>query len=78
MIGWVWGPMTRSIPSLMSGLPGPADAGDPAVLDADVGLDDPDDRVDDDDAGDHRVELRRRGRTRAGSCWVIRARRFLA
>ena len=21
MIGWVWGPMTRSIPSLMSGLP---------------------------------------------------------
>jgi hypothetical protein len=34
MNDFVWGPMTRSMPSLMSGLPAP-DAGDPAVLDAD-------------------------------------------
>ena len=44
------------------GVPGPADAGDPAVLDADVGLDDADDRVDDERAGEDDVELRRSGR----------------
>ena len=37
---------------------GPSDADDPAVLDADVGLDDAEDRVDDERAGDDRVELR--------------------
>ena len=39
--------------------PGPADARDPAVLDADVGLHDADDGVDNDRAGEHDVELRR-------------------
>ena len=37
---------------------GPADTDDPAVLDPDVGLDHPDRRVDDEDPGDHHVELR--------------------
>ena len=39
------------------GVARPADPDDPAVLDPDVGLDDPDRRVDEDDAGDHDVEL---------------------
>ena len=42
--------------------PGPADAGDPAVLDPDVRLDDADDGVDDERAGEHHVELRRPAR----------------
>ena len=42
---------------------GPPDAGDPAVLDADVGLDDADHGVDDERAREHDVELRRPGRT---------------
>ena len=50
--------------------PGPADAGDPAVLDADVGLDDADDGVDDERAGEHDVELRRARSPR--SHWAIR------
>ncbi len=40
----------------------PPDSGDAAVLDADVRLDDPDDRVDDDDSDDDLVELGRTGR----------------
>ena len=36
---------------------GPPDTHDAAVLDADVGLDDPDQRIDDDRAADHGVEL---------------------
>ena len=62
MNDFVWGPTTRSIPSLIAGLPARPIAGDPAVLDADVGLDDADDRVDDERAGEDDVELRRAGR----------------
>ena len=45
---------------------GPTDADDPAVLDADVGLDDADRRVDDDRAGHDHVELRRARPARLG------------
>ena len=50
------GPITRSgwTPSMMSGLPGLADRDDPAVADADVGLDDAP-VVEDDRAGDDQV-----------------------
>ena len=41
---------------------GSADPDDPAVLDPDVGLDDTDRRVDDDDPGDDDIELGRAGR----------------
>ena len=67
--------MSSSIPSLIAGVARPPDADDPAVLDADVGLDDADRRVDDDRAGDDDVELRGPGR---GPDWVIRPRMFLA
>ncbi|CAM5473660.1 hypothetical protein STENM36S_07924 [Streptomyces tendae] len=52
----VSGPMTRSgwTPSMVSGLLGLADAGDPSVADADVGLDDAP-VVDDQGPGDHGV-----------------------
>ena len=56
--------------------PGPADARDPPVLDADVGLDDADDRVDDERAGEDDVELRR-VRVASSHC-AIRERRFFA
>ena len=45
----------------MSGLPGPPDPDDPAVLDPEVGLHDAEERVDDDHRADHRVELARGG-----------------
>ena len=41
----------------MSGLPARPIPDDAAVLDTDVGLDDPDQRIDDDRATDHGVEL---------------------
>ena len=59
MIGWVCGPIGSSMPSLIAGVAGPPDPDDPAVLDADVGLDDADDGIDDERAGDDDVELRR-------------------
>ena len=42
-------------------VPGPPDADDPPVLDPDVGLDDAEDRIEDERAGDDRVQLRVRG-----------------
>ena len=53
----------------------PPDAGDPPVLDPDVRLDDAEDGVDDERAGEHDVELRRAG---AASHCAIRERRFFA
>ena len=63
----VCGPMTRSMPSLIAGLPGAPDTDDPAVLDPDVGLDDADDRIEHEHAGDDDVQLRR---ARAGPCAI--------
>ena len=69
MIGLVWGPIGRSMPSLIAGLPARPMPGDPAVLDADVRLDDADHGIDDEGAGDDDVELRRRRRP---AHWAIR------
>ena len=58
MIGRVWGPMTRSMPSLMSGLPArPMPAIRPSLMPMSA-LTTPR-RVDHHDAGDHRVQLGR-------------------
>ena len=77
MIGCVCGPIGSSMPSLIAGVAGPPDADDPAVLDPDVRLDDADERIDDERAGDDDVELRRAGsplgRARAG--WSSRSPR---
>ncbi len=77
MIGCVCGPIGRSIPSLIARIAGPPDTDDPAVLDPDVRLDDADDRIDDERAGDDDVELRRAGpplgRARVG--WSSRSPR---
>ena len=62
------------MPSLIVAVAGASDAHDAAILDADVGLDDADDRVDDQRAGDDDVELGRAG----ASPWVMRGRRLLA
>ena len=75
MIGSVWGPIGRSIPSLISGLPArPTPTTRPSLIPMSA-LTHADRGVDDEDAGHHHVQLRRAA---APADWVIRARRFLA
>jgi hypothetical protein len=65
-IGAVCGPMSSSIRSLIARFPARPTPTSAAVLDADVGLDDADRRVDDDRARDDDVELRRARAARLG------------
>ncbi len=62
MYGFVFGPDHQVDAVADLGAARPADAGDPAVLDADVGLDHAEDGIHDERAGEHEVELRRAGR----------------
>ena len=74
MYDFVCGPTTRSMPSLIAGLPARPMPAIRPVLDADVRLDD----------ADHGVDDERPGRTsssdsgRVSSHWAIRERRFFA
>ena len=73
MIGRVCGPIGELDAVADRAAAGPSDADDPAVLDADVGLDAAEDRVEHERAGDDRVQLRRTGRPCVIRCRIVLA-----